>query len=155
MSALIKDPLLKIRPMSESDVDAVMQVESRAYEFPWTPGIFRDCLRVGYHCWVYSLDQQIIGFSVMSVAVGEAHILNICIAPEHQGHGLGRRLLERTLTLAKKQGADTAFLEVRASNRAALRLYETLGFNEIGLRPGYYPAKAGREDAVLLALSLC
>ena len=155
MSALIKDPLLKIRPMSESDVDAVMQVESRAYEFPWTPGIFRDCLRVGYHCWVYSLDQQIIGFSVMSVAVGEAHILNICIAPEHQGHGLGRRLLERTLTLAKKQGADTAFLEVRASNRAALQLYETLGFNEIGLRPGYYPAKAGREDAVLLALSLC
>jgi ribosomal-protein-alanine N-acetyltransferase len=155
MSALIKDPLLKIRPMSESDVDAVMQVESRAYEFPWTPGIFRDCLRVGYHCWVYSLDQQIIGFSVMSVAVGEAHILNICIAPEHQGHGLGRRLLERTLTLAKKQGADTAFLEVRASNRAALRLYETLGFNEIGLRPGYYPAKTGREDAVLLALSLC
>ena len=154
MSALLKDPLLKMRPMEEADIDAVMEVEVRAYPFPWTHGIFRDCLKVGYHCWVYILNETIAGYSVMSVAVGEAHILNVCVAPEHQGRGLGRRLLERMLTQARKEGADTAFLEVRISNRPAIRLYETAGFNEVGLRRGYYPNHSGREDAVVMALSL-
>ncbi|MCG8428696.1 MAG: ribosomal protein S18-alanine N-acetyltransferase [Chromatiales bacterium] len=155
MSALLKDPLLKIRPMNRDDLDAVMAVESRAYPFPWTKGIFSDCLRVGYQSWVYTLDTQVIGFCVMSIAAGEAHILNICIAPEHQGKGLGRRLLNRMLGLAGKQSVDTVLLEVRASNQAAIQLYQSCGFNEVGVRRGYYPAGNGREDAIVLALAMC
>lgn len=154
MSAILKDPLLLIRPMRDSDIEAIMEVELLCYEHPWTEGIFRDCLRVGYCSWVYLLEQRVIGYGVMSVAVGEAHILNLCIHPEYQKQGLARRLLQRLLTLARKHGADTAFLEVRSSNRIALGLYESTGFNEIGMRRGYYPAKKGREDAVLLALNL-
>ena len=154
MSAILKDPLLTMRPLRDADVGEVMVLERLAYPFPWTEGIFRDCLRVGYSCWAYTLDQRIIGYGVMSVAVGEAHILNICIHPEFQRQGLGRRLLQRLLTRARKHGADTVFLEVRASNRTALRLYLDLGFNEVGLRRGYYPLRQGREDAVMLALSL-
>ena len=154
MSAILRDPLLRMRPMQEADLDAVIEVEKLAYPFPWTKGIFRDCLRVGYCCWVYALDERVLGYGVMSVVVGEAHILNACIHPEFQGQGLGRRLLQRLLTLARQHRADTAFLEVRASNRAALHLYQDLGFNEIGLRRAYYPGKTGREDAVVLALSL-
>lgn len=131
-----------------------MEVELLCYEYPWTEGIFKDCLRVGYCSWVYMLDQRLIGYGVMSVAVGEAHILNLCIHPEHQGEGLARCLLQRLLTLAREHSADTVFLEVRSSNRIALGLYESIGFNEIGMRRGYYPAKKGREDAVLLALNL-
>jgi len=153
-NAIQKHPLLRMRPMQAADVEAVMAVESLAYEFPWTPGIFKDCLRVGYCCWVYTLDDSVIGYGVMSVATGEAHILNLSIQPDMQGQGLGRRLLQRLLTLARQHGADTAFLEVRSSNQAALHLYRDLGFNEVGLRRGYYPSRNGREDAVVFALSL-
>ncbi|OOZ35371.1 ribosomal protein S18-alanine N-acetyltransferase [Solemya velesiana gill symbiont] len=155
MSAILKDPLLQIRPMRTADVEAVMVVEQAAYDFPWTAGIFRDCLRVGYCCWVVALDQRIIGYAIMSVAAGEAHILNVCIHPEMQGHGLGRRLMQRFITLARERSADTIFLEVRDSNKAAIHLYDTLGFNEVGRRRGYYPAAGGREDAIVLAFSLC
>jgi len=154
MSAILKDPLLTMRPMQEEDLDEVMAVERLAYPIPWTLGIFRDCLRVGYCCWVYTRSGQIIGYGVMSVAAGEAHILNVCILPQLQGQGLGRRLLRRLITLAGRHGADTVFLEVRASNRKALHLYLDMGFNEIGLRRGYYPLAKGHEDAVVMALSL-
>ena len=140
--------------MQESDIGAVMEVEKLCYEFPWTEGIFRDCLRVGYCSWIYRLDQRLIGYGVMSIAVGEAHILNICIHPEVQGQGLARRLLQRLLKLARRHNADTVFLEVRVSNQAALKLYDSIGFNEIGQRHNYYPAKDGREDAILLAMGL-
>jgi ribosomal-protein-alanine N-acetyltransferase len=154
MSAILKDPLLQIRPMRESDIDAVMAVEQRGYPFPWSEGNFRDCLRAGYHSWVLTLDARIIGYGVMSVFVGEAQILNLCIDPEMQGQGLGRRLLQRLLNEAKAHNADTAFLEVRASNQAAITLYLSSGFNQIGARRDYYPAAGGREDALILGLSL-
>jgi len=153
-SAVLKNPLLQLRPMQATDVDEVLQLELRCYEFPWTGNIFHDCLGVGYCCWIYKLNDKIIGYGVMSVAVGEAHILNICVDPEMQSQGLGRSLLERLLNLARKHRADTAFLEVRESNRAAQHLYQSLGFNEVGLRRGYYPAVKGRENAIVLALSL-
>ncbi len=148
------DPSLIMRPMQADDLGAVMAVERLAYPFPWTEGIFRDCLRVGYSCWVYTLAEAVIGYGVMSVAAGEAQILNLCIHPQQQGQGLGRQLLQRLLSVARKHGADTAFLEVRVSNRNALHLYESVGFNEIGLRRDYYPSKNGHEDAVVMALSL-
>jgi len=112
----LEESLLNLRPMLDSDVDEVMVVENLAYEFPWTLGVLKDCLK-GYCCWVYCLDKRIIGYSIMSVAVGEANILNLCIHPSIQGRGLGRNLLEYMLTLARQNNADTAFLEVRASNK--------------------------------------
>lgn len=154
MNAILKDPTLKLRPMTQRDIDGVMVVERHGYEFPWTEGIFSDCLKVGYSSWTCLLGEQIIGYGVMSVAAGEAHILNLCIHPEFQGQGLARRLLQRLLTQAREAEADSVFLEVRSSNRVAIGLYESVGFNEIGRRRGYYPAQRGREDAILFAFCL-
>ncbi len=146
--------MLQFRPMRSGDLPAVQAIERRAYSHPWNPGIFEDCLRVGYCCWVCEIDQALVGYGIMSVAVGEAHILNLCMHPERQGQGLGRRMLGRLLTLARERHADTAFLEVRASNLPARYLYESEGFNEIGNRRGYYPAARGREDALVYAKAL-
>lgn len=154
MSAILRDPQLQLRPMTVADLTSVMAVELRAYPHPWTEGIFRDCIRVGYQCRVAEIGSELVGYAVMSVAVGEAHILNICIDPERQGEGLGRRLLQGMLRLASEQQADTAYLEVRASNRAAQRLYRSLGFDEVGQRRSYYPAADGREDALVYAKTL-
>jgi ribosomal-protein-alanine N-acetyltransferase len=154
MSAILKDPLLRLRPMRAADVPEVMRVEQAAYDHPWTGGIFQDCLRVGYSCWVCERGARLVGHSVMSVAVGEAHVLNVCVDPDMQGRGLGRRLLERVLNVARERHADTAFLEVRVSNTRAIALYESVGFREIGTRRGYYPDHSGREDARIYAKSL-
>jgi ribosomal-protein-alanine N-acetyltransferase len=154
MSAIFKLPDLTLRPMSEADVEAVIEVERLAYEFPWTPAIFLDCLRVGYCCWVATLGQKVVGHGVMSVAVGESHILNVCVRPDMQGHGLGRKLMQRLMSLARSHRADTAYLEVRPSNQVALALYASLGFSQVGVRRAYYPARVGREDALILAKEL-
>ncbi len=154
MNAVLKDPLLRLRPMSEEDVEAVMEVEQAAYPYPWTAGIFRDCLRVGYCCWVCLQDEVLIGHGVISVAAGECHILNVCVHPEWQGHGLGRKMLRHLLNLGRRHQADTAFLEVRASNVRAIRLYNIEGFNEVARRRGYYPGNKGGEDALVFAKDL-
>jgi len=152
MSAMLEDnSQFQLRPMRPEDLTAVMAVELSAYTHPWTENIFRDCLRVGYQCWVAEIDQQLAGYSVMSVAVGEAHILNICIDPARQGQGMGRQLLQRMLHMAGELQADTAYLEVRESNQVAQALYESIGFNQIGQRRGYYPAVGGDEDALVYA----
>jgi len=144
----------RIRPLVGADLDAVMHIEQRAYAFPWTLGIFGDCLRVGYCCWCYEIDGRILAYGVMSVAVGESHILNLTVDPGSQRQGIGARLMKHFLQLARRHNADIVMLEVRPSNTAAIRLYEKLGFNEIGVRRDYYPAQHGREDALVLALSL-
>lgn len=143
-----------LRPMREDDLDAVHAIEIRAYEFPWTVGIFRDCLRADYPAWVLLQDERIIGYFLMSVAAGEAHVLNICIAPSHQGGGHGRHLLRALVHVARGRGAERVFLEVRPSNTGAIALYHSEGFNEIGRRPRYYPARDGREDALVMAIEL-
>lgn len=140
--------------MRQTDIDAVSDIEKRSYVFPWTPGIFRDCLRAGHQCWVLEAGATVLGYGVLSAAAGEAHILNICIAPEYQGRGHGRRLLRRLLDLARWHKVQQVFLEVRPSNPRAIALYREEGFNEIGHRPNYYPAAQGREDAVVMALEL-
>jgi ribosomal-protein-alanine N-acetyltransferase len=154
MSAILRDPQLQLRPMTVNDLASVMSVELRAYPHPWTEGIFRDCIRVGYQCWVAETGGQLVGYAVMSVAVGEAHVLNICIDPDRQGEGLGRRLLRRMLRVASDNQADTAYLEVRESNHVAQRLYLSLGFVEVGRRRAYYPAGEVREDALVYAKTL-
>jgi ribosomal-protein-alanine N-acetyltransferase len=153
VSTQLQDPLLDLRLMQAEDLEQVLQIEQRVYPFPWTLGILRDCLKVGYCCWVVTVDQQIVGYGVMSVVVDECHLLNICIDPGWQRLGLGRRLVERLLQLGRQHGAEAAYLEVRESNRPARRLYRQIGFVEVGQRRDYYPAIGGREDALLLTLS--
>lgn len=143
-----------LRTMRETDLDAVMAIETRAYRFPWTVGIFRDCLHACYPSWLLIQDDMVVGYGVISIAAREAHILNICIAPEAQGHGHGRRLLRTLVRIARAQNAERIFLEVRPSNPRAIALYFDEGFNEIGRRPRYYPANMGREDAIVMAMEL-
>lgn len=143
-----------LRPMQEDDLDAVLEIELRAYPFPWTRGIFHECLRADYSAWVLHSEGTIIGYGMLSIAADEAHVLNVCSAPEEQGQGHGRRLLRALLQIARSRGAQRVFLEVRPSNTAAIALYHAEGFNEIGRRPRYYPAKSGREDAVVMAMEL-
>lgn len=143
-----------LRPMTVEDIEVIMTIERRAYEYPWSEGIFRDCLNVGYCCWVCEEGSTIAGYAVMSVGAGESHILNLCVRPESRRRGLGRRMLKHMLNIARGHQADTALLEVRPSNRDAIALYTTVGFNEVGIRKAYYPAANGKEDAIIFALSL-
>lgn len=143
-----------LRPMREDDIDPVHAIEIRAYEFPWTPGIFRDCLRAAHPSWVLVESDAVVGYVLMSVAAGEAHILNVCVAPAERGRGLGKRLVRTMLQLARARRVERVFLEVRPSNPGAIALYEAEGFNEIGRRPRYYPARSGREDGLVMAMEL-
>ncbi|MCK5888668.1 MAG: ribosomal protein S18-alanine N-acetyltransferase [Methylococcales bacterium] len=147
--------LMRLRRMRHEDLPFVVGVEKQNYKFPWSEGIFKDCLKSGsYSCWVCEELGTIIGFSIVSMAVGEAHIMNICVAPELQKQGVGSRLLENMIEISSKR-AETIFLEVRPSNKVAVSLYKKRGFNEIGIRKGYYPVENGRrEDAMMLALDL-
>lgn len=141
----------QVRPMREEDLPAVLAIELRAYPYPWTEGIFRDCIKAGYSLWVLDSHDGLIGYGVLSAAGGEAHILNLCVDPLRQGQGHGRRLLTRLLDLARWHRVERVFLEVRPSNTHAIALYHRSGFCEIGQRPNYYPARWGREDAVVMA----
>lgn len=156
MSATLADAVRPVmRPMRIEDLDAVMVVERRAYPFPWSIGIFRDCLFAGYPAWVLLEGGAFIGHGVLSVAADEAHVLNVCVDPARQGRGHGRLLLRALVDAARGRGASRVFLEVRPSNPAAIALYEDEGFNEIGRRPRYYPAaNNGREDAIVMAREL-
>ena len=145
----------QLRRMREADIDAVMDIELRAYPFPWTPGNFRDCLHAGYAMWVLEDEVGLVGYAAASVQAGEAHLLNICIDPTLQSRGQGRRLLRAMRRIAMGQGAERMFLEVRPSNPRAIALYHEEGFNEIGRRPRYYPDHDGRrEDAIVMAMEL-
>ena len=143
-----------LRAMREDDIAAVMSIETRAYPFPWTDGIFRDCLNACHPSWLLMDDGIVVGYGVVSIAAREAHILNICIDPEVQGQGHGRRLLRALIRMIRAQNAERIFLEVRPSNPRAIALYFDEGFNEIGRRPRYYPAHHGREDAIVMAMEL-
>ena len=140
--------------MQEGDFDAIMKIEQSVYPFPWSRGIFDDCLRVGYSSWVLELEQEIIGYAILSAAAGEAHILNLCVAAAHQRQGHGARILNRLFDLARWHHAKILFLEVRPDNHIAIRLYQQSGFDLVGRRPNYYPGAEGREDALLMAYSL-
>lgn len=145
---------IAIRPMTEADVPAVAAVERAAYQFPWSEGIFRDCVGVGYVCRIVTLSDAVVAHSVMSVGAGEAHILNLCVADAFRCRGIGKRLLQHMLERAAAAGMNEAFLEVRPTNIAAIRLYQALGFEQIGVRRGYYQAVSGREDAAVFKLAL-
>lgn len=153
MAAVVK-PVIQVRGMRIEDVATVSTLENVSYEFPWSAGIFSDCVKAGHPCWVLSVDSVIAGYGILSMGAGEAHLLNICVDPAYRGQGLGRHLLGRLLDIARWNGAERLFLEVRPSNPLAKALYESVGFSEIGRRPRYYPARNGREDAIVMALDL-
>ncbi|ERJ19020.1 Ribosomal-protein-alanine acetyltransferase [Salinisphaera shabanensis E1L3A] len=147
--------LVEVRGMHVRDVPAVLEIEQVSYGYPWSERIFRDCLRVGYRGWVATdLDSRVVGYALLSVAVGEAHVLNLCVAPDARGHGVADRLLDALIAQAEHECAERVLLEVRPSNKAARRLYKRRGFQRIASRPGYYPSPDGREDALLLELAL-
>jgi ribosomal-protein-alanine N-acetyltransferase len=152
--AAVPPPRVSHRRMTEADVADVMVLERAAYLFPWSEGIFRDCLRVGYVCRVLLAAEAVGGYGIMSMGAGEAHILNICVRADLRGHGCGRRLLAWLLDAARDAGQGWVFLEVRPSNRPAIQLYESLGFEPVGVRRGYYQAVGGREDALVYRLDL-
>ncbi|HEY8354728.1 MAG TPA: ribosomal protein S18-alanine N-acetyltransferase [Methylophilaceae bacterium] len=153
MNAVPK-PEIRIRPMQLADLDAVMRIEVVIFPFPWSRGNFRDSIQAGHSCWVFELNGRIAGYAVMMLVLDEAHLLNLSIAREAQGCGYGAMLLSFIMDKAREYGAQNMFLEVRVSNRAAIGLYEQKGFNEMGVRPRYYPAENGREDAILMGAAL-
>jgi ribosomal-protein-alanine N-acetyltransferase len=145
---------VQTRPMHHEDLAHVSDIERRSYDFPWSHGVFRDCLLAGYQCIVLERDGELIGYAILSVAAGEAHILNLCVKPEFRSHGYGERLLDDILLRARTSSVREIFLEVRPSNTNALALYKKKGFYKVANRPAYYQAHDGREDAAVLAKKL-
>jgi ribosomal-protein-alanine N-acetyltransferase len=139
-----------IRQMREADIPAVLGVEKDSYEFPWSAGNFHDSIHAGYGAWVYEVGGEVVGHMVLMTVLDEAHLLNITIAPVWRRQGLGSILLEHAMQAARRKQAQALYLEVRPTNDAAIKLYEKMGFEAFALRKGYYPAQAGREDALVM-----
>jgi ribosomal-protein-alanine N-acetyltransferase len=150
----IAEPRSVIREMNHDDVSMVSDIERRSYEFPWSHGVFRDCLLAGYQNIVLIRDNTVAGYGVLSIAAGEAHILNICVDPDYRSHGYGEKLLDELLFRARAASVRTIFLEVRPSNERAIALYRKKGFHQVANRPAYYQANEGREDAAVFAKKL-
>ena len=153
MSAVLKQAP-RLEPMREADLAEVAAVESAIYTHPWTRGNFADSLRARYQCFTLRSGGALIGYFVLMVAAGEAHLLNLSVAAAHQRKGHGTALLGEVMRLARELGARTLFLEVRPSNLGAQALYRRFGFRRVGVRRGYYPAHEGREDALVLSIVL-
>ena len=154
-NAVVRDPPeITFRPMREADLDAVLSIEREAYEFPWSREIFRDCLRVGYSCRVLESDGAVNAYGMLQITAGKSRLLNLCVRRRLHRRGLGRRLLALMIDVARSRGTDSVFLEVRPSNAAARGLYGSMGFASVGTSRGYYPARNGREDAMILSLAL-
>lgn len=153
MSAVLSEsPAL--RPMRASDLKAIAAIERTVYSHPWTSGNFRDSLQAGYSCWVMECAGQTVGYGVLMIGVDEAHLLNLSVAKGWQRRGLGRQLLQHFIGIARSCEVKRILLEVRPSNIAARTLYQQTGFCELAVRRSYYPAEAGREDAILMVLEL-
>jgi ribosomal-protein-alanine N-acetyltransferase len=142
------------RDMRVADLPRVMEIERGIYDFPWSEGNFRDAIVAGYDAAVLEFDRYLVGYRVLMFGPGEAHLLNLSIARDWQRRGFGRQLLLATLRDARAADATTMFLEVRPSNDAGIALYLDIGFRQVGLRKGYYPAAGGREDAWVMSLAL-
>ena len=157
MSHIILDSASEIavyRCMTADDLDSVIAIENEIYPHPWTRGNFGDSLNAGYQCWIMDLGGAMVGYAVVMIGAGEAHLLNLSIAIPWQRRGFGRMLLEHFVNIARDSDAAQMFLEVRPSNMAARRLYGAFGFRQITFRRGYYPSGRGREDALLMGISL-
>ena len=153
MSAVLKD-VPELHAMREADLAEVLKIENAIYTHPWTHGNFADSLRAGYDCFTWRVSGELVGYFILMAAAGEAHLLNLSIAERHQRRGHGTALLREVAALARRRGASNMFLEVRPSNEGAQKLYTRFGFRKIAVRRDYYPARFGREDALVFSLSL-
>ena len=147
-------PHIQYRRMRMADLPEVARLEKSLYAFPWSLGNFRDSVTAGYDCWTIAHGETVIGYAVLMVALDEAHLLNFAVAGEWHNQGIGRGFLRHMVEVARVAGCQIVYLEVRPSNLAARHLYKTMGFQQIAIRPDYYPARGGREDALFLGLSL-
>ena len=159
MSAVLKPQAWQLAPMTLDHIARVVAIENTIYEFPWTLGNFSDSLQAGYHCWLWvdgsdRAEHSIAGYAVVMLAAGEAHLLNLSVARTAQGRGLGAQLLDALMAAALAHNAHEMLLEVRPSNTAGRALYARAGFRQLGVRKNYYPAKDGREDALVLGRAL-
>lgn len=146
---------VRFEPMLAERVDAVVQVEQRAYAHPWNRTNFLDALQSGYQAQMLVADDRLLGYFVAMQGVEEVHLLNITVAPEYQRQGWSRVMLDALSLWARGQSAQWLWLEVRVGNTRAMRVYEAHGFTRVGLRKDYYPAGHGRrEDAVVMGLKL-
>lgn len=150
---------IRFRAMGHVDLESVMKIETQSYEFPWSRGTFEDCLAAPYECWAGELGDregrnEIVGYGILQVSGDEAHLLNVCVRNQLHGCGFGREIVLFLVDRAKAQRATKMFLEVRPSNGIARALYDSVGFRQVGVRKGYYPAFSGREDGLVLALTL-
>jgi len=142
-------------PLDPSRIDDVLVLERKVYPFPWTGGNFGDALRSGYSAWMLlDANDAIIAYAVAMLAVDEAHLLNLAVDPLRQRCGYGWKMLDWIARTMQEYGARSLLLEVRPSNGDALRLYQRYGFEAIGTRRGYYPARWGREDAIVMRVPL-
>lgn len=155
MSAVLNRPAERVEPMRAQDLPEVLAVEQAAYDFPWTHGNFIDSLRAGHSAWILrDAGDGLIAYAVVMIVLDEAHLLNLTVAPNCRRFGFGWRMLEAMAENARGYGARTMLLEVRPSNPAAQAMYARYGFERIGVRRGYYPARDGREDAIVMRVSL-
>jgi [ribosomal protein S18]-alanine N-acetyltransferase len=140
--------------MRAADLAEVAQLEKGLYAFPWSLGNFRDSLNAGYDCWTITHGESAIGYAILMVALDEAHLLNFAVAAPWQNQGIGRNFLEHMIGVARSAACQIVYLEVRPSNMGARHLYRAMGFQQIAIRPEYYPSPGGREDALFLGLAL-
>lgn len=150
----LRPPIVQMRSLDEEDLPAVRRIEQAAHLFPWSDRVFQDCIRSGYYFDGVFDGENLLGFTVVMPILDEWHLLNLCVDPRRQRQGLGRFLLEYMIEQAIKARVGGLWLEVRESNVAARQLYAAYGFEQVGLRKAYYPAKRGREDALVLTRSL-
>ena len=143
-----------LRPMKDSDIESVHNLESSTSPHPWTKGIIRNCLNSGDRCWILERNKELAGYGVTMVAAAEGSLLNIAIALDYQGQGLGQKLLEFLVQDVKELKAEMFFLEVRVSNHKAIDLYLKNDFSEVGIRRNYYHSSNGREDAIVMMRDL-
>ena len=154
MSAVLKTLEAGFEPMTEARLDIVMPVEREAYAHPWTRGNFADSIRSGYQAQLLCAGGTLLGYFVAMKGVDEVHLLNITVAPPHQGQGWGRVMLDALSLWSRGQSAQWLWLEVRTSNLRAQQVYQRYGFRRVGERRAYYPADHGREDAIVMSLRL-
>tara|TARA_R110001583_G_scaffold27202_2_gene97462 strand:+ start:1938 stop:2402 length:465 start_codon:yes stop_codon:yes gene_type:complete len=146
---------MNVRNMQVQDIATVLGIEQGANQFPWDKKSFEDSLKTDHQAWVfYEKSDEIVGFAIVQRVLDEAHLLNICVKPAKQGQGLGKTIVQHVIDYANSFSAVIILLEVRRSNERAQQLYLQAGFNEMSVRKGYYPAKDGREDAILMAMDL-
>lgn len=144
----------QILPMALADIEQVYQLESQCHTHPWSKKLFLSNFGKRYFNHVLLNDESVVGYFVASSVAGEVTLMNIAIAPEKQGQGLGRKLLQFLITFSRQNQEQEIWLEVRASNLGALSLYQQLGFAEVDRRKDYYPCQQGREDAIIMCCYL-